>query len=48
VTSTHVSEQLKAGCMELGANDYYDKVKELGALTHRLAELADARRRSGS
>ena len=48
VTSNHVSEQLKAGCMELGADDYYDKVKELGALTHRLAELADARRRSGS
>jgi DNA-binding NarL/FixJ family response regulator len=47
VTSNHVSPQLKAGCMELGADDYYDKVKELGALTARLAELAAARRRSG-
>jgi DNA-binding NarL/FixJ family response regulator len=47
VTSNHVSPQLKAGCMELGADDYYDKVKELGALTARLADLAAARRRSG-
>jgi DNA-binding NarL/FixJ family response regulator len=46
VTSNHVSPQMKAGCMELGADDYYDKVKELGALTTRLAELATARRRS--
>ncbi len=44
VTSNHVSSQMKAGCLELGADDYYDKVKELGALTTRLGELADARR----
>ncbi len=44
VTSNHVSQQMKAGCLELGADDYYDKVKELGALTARLGELADARR----
>ena len=43
VTSNHASAQLKAGCIELGADDYYDKVKELGALTSRLAELANAR-----
>jgi DNA-binding NarL/FixJ family response regulator len=47
VTSNHASSQMKAGCMELGADDYYDKVKELGALTARLAELAEARRRAG-
>ncbi|MGZ5037094.1 MAG: response regulator [Usitatibacter sp.] len=40
VASNHVSSQLKAGCLELGADGYYDKVKELGALTQRLAELA--------
>jgi CheY-like chemotaxis protein len=44
VTSNHVSSQMKAGCIELGADDYYDKVKELGALTAKLGELADARR----
>jgi len=43
VTSNHVSAQMRAGCMELGADGYFDKVKELGALTSRLAELADAR-----
>ena len=47
VTSNHASSQMKAGCMELGADDYYDKVKELGALTTKLAELAEARRRAG-
>ena len=48
VTSNHVSAQMRAGCMELGADDYFDKVKELGALTTRLAQLALARMRSGS
>jgi CheY-like chemotaxis protein len=43
VTSNHVAPQLRAGCMELGADGYFDKVKELGALTERLAELAAAR-----
>jgi DNA-binding NarL/FixJ family response regulator len=44
VTSNHVSARLRAGCLELGADGYYDKVKELGVLTQRLAELADAPR----
>lgn len=48
VTSNHTSPQLRAGCMELGADAYYDKVKELGKLTTRLAELADAPRDSPS
>ncbi len=43
VTSNHTSPQLRAGCMELGADGYYDKVKELGKLTSRLVELAGAR-----
>ena len=41
VTSNHVSPQMRAGCLELGANDYFDKVKELGALCAKLSELAD-------
>ncbi len=44
VTSNHACAQLKAGCLELGADGYYDKVKESGALTQRLAELADGSR----
>jgi DNA-binding NarL/FixJ family response regulator len=44
VTSNHVSPQLKAGCLALGADDYYDKVKELGALASRIGALADASR----
>ena len=48
VTSNHVSAQMRAGCMELGADDYFDKVKELGALTTKLAQLAQGRIRSGS
>jgi DNA-binding NarL/FixJ family response regulator len=40
ITSNHTSPQLKAGCLELGADAYFDKVKELGALTQRLDELA--------
>ena len=47
VTSNHTSPQLRAGCMQLGADDYFDKVKELGALSARLAELAEARRPDG-
>jgi DNA-binding NarL/FixJ family response regulator len=43
VTSNHTSPQLKAGCIELGAAAYYDKVKELGELCAKLAELATAR-----
>jgi DNA-binding NarL/FixJ family response regulator len=48
VTSNHTSPQLKAGCLELGADGYFDKVKELGQLTTRLGELADAPRHSPS
>ena len=43
ITSNHTSPQLKAGCLELGADAYFDKVKELGALTARLDELAQAK-----
>jgi len=43
VISNHTSPHLRAGCLELGANGYYDKVKELSALTSELNRLADAR-----
>jgi CheY-like chemotaxis protein len=43
VISNHVTPSLKAGCLELGANDYFDKLKELPALLAKLAELAEAR-----
>jgi DNA-binding NarL/FixJ family response regulator len=39
VTSNHASPQMRAGCLQLGADDYFDKVKELG-------ELAEARARA--
>lgn len=45
VASNHTSPQLKAGCLELGANGYFDKVKELGELTERLTQLADEKAR---
>ena len=44
VTSNHTSPQMRAGCMQLGADDYFDKVKELGALAKRLAVLAAEKR----
>ena len=43
VTSNHVSTPMRAGCLELGADSFYDKVKELGALATKIRELADAR-----
>jgi DNA-binding NarL/FixJ family response regulator len=43
VTSNHVSAPMRAGCMELGADQFFDKVKELDALAKRIGELADAR-----
>ena len=43
VTSNHVSTPMRAGCMELGADNFYDKVKELAALAKKVGELADAR-----
>ncbi|HEX4943081.1 MAG TPA: response regulator [Usitatibacteraceae bacterium] len=45
VASNHTAPQLKAGCLELGADGYYDKVKELGALAACLGELADAKQK---
>ena len=44
VTSNHTSPQMRAGCLELGADDYFDKVKEIGALTARITQLAEERR----
>ncbi len=44
VTSNHTSPELKAACLGLGADAYFDKVKELEALTARLGELAAAKR----
>ncbi|HZZ91492.1 MAG TPA: response regulator [Usitatibacter sp.] len=43
VTSNHVSPQLRTACLQLGADGYYDKVKELMPLAARVAELADGR-----
>jgi len=43
VTSNHVSAPMKAGCLQLGADDFYDKVKELDALAARIGEIAAAR-----
>jgi DNA-binding response OmpR family regulator len=40
VTSNHTSLQLRAGCLELGADDFFDKVKDLGALAARVTTLA--------
>lgn len=40
VTSNHTSPQLRSGCLELGAEAYFDKVKELGDLAARLSQLA--------
>jgi DNA-binding NarL/FixJ family response regulator len=41
VTSNHSSPRMRAGCLELGANDYFDKVKELEALSAKLRQLAE-------
>lgn len=43
VTSNHTSPQMRAGCLELGADDFFDKVKEIGALTARITQLAAER-----
>ena len=43
VTSNHVSAPMRAGCMELGADNFYDKVKELADLARKIGEIADAR-----
>jgi CheY-like chemotaxis protein len=46
VVSNHTSPQLKAGCLELGANEYLDKLKELPRLAELIAQLA-GRKASG-
>ena len=46
ITSNHTSPQMRAGCLQLGADGYFDKVKELGQLTARLGELAAQKRDS--
>lgn len=48
VMSNHASPQLKAGCLELGADDYFDKAKELPALTRRIGELVAEKERARS
>ena len=42
VISNHTSPRLKAGCLDLGANGYYDKVKELQTLAAEVNRMADA------
>jgi len=46
VTSNHTAPQLKAGCLALGAEAYFDKVKELAQLAARLAALAEEKARA--
>jgi DNA-binding NarL/FixJ family response regulator len=46
ITSNHTAPQLRAGCLQLGADGFYDKVKELGPLTARLGELAAEKQRA--
>ena len=46
VTSNHTSPQLRAGCLSLGADAYFDKVKELRELAARLARIAEEKNRS--
>ena len=46
VTSNHVSPEMRAGCLQLGADDYFDKVKEIGALMERIREIAAGRGRA--
>jgi CheY-like chemotaxis protein len=48
VMTNHASPQLKAACLQLGADDYLDKVKELSVLTQRIGELAERKARPGS
>lgn len=47
VTSNHASPQMRAGCLELGADEYFDKVKEVATLTARIAELAGGKAQDG-
>jgi CheY-like chemotaxis protein len=45
VISNHALPHMRAACLELGADEYYDKLKELPALTAKLAEIAAATRK---
>jgi DNA-binding NarL/FixJ family response regulator len=45
VTSNHASDRMRSGCLELGADGYYDKVKELGELALRLRDMAGNKER---
>ena len=47
VTSNHTSPQLRAGCLDLGADAYFDKVKELAELAARLARIAEEKSAAG-
>jgi DNA-binding NarL/FixJ family response regulator len=47
VTSNHVSTPMRAGCIELGADHFFDKVKELDALVRRIGDLADENHPNG-
>jgi len=40
VTSNHASPQMRSGCLELGADAYFDKVKEISDLTAKITQLA--------
>ena len=42
VTSNHTSPQLRSGCLQLGADHYFDKVKELGALAAQIQKMQPA------
>ena len=44
ITSNHTAPQLRAACLELGADGFFDKVKELAALTDKISRLADQKR----
>jgi CheY-like chemotaxis protein len=44
VMSNHASPGMRAGCLKLGADDFFDKLLELPAFLQRLGELADAKR----
>ena len=39
VASNYTNPQLRAGCIELGASHYFDKVKELGELAKCLRQM---------
>jgi len=44
VTSNHISPQLRAGCLALGADAFLDKVKELAQLNSLLERFAREKR----